>query len=107
MPWIPHLMVLDDDPRVLDSLVPGFAHDLARGLGRSPAVAEALRRGESAGAARGAPIHLKVTQAARIPTTNTTVSWRPSARRSRRWSSESPSPFAGPWASSRAWGCWC
>ena len=30
MPWIPHLMVLDDDPRVLESLVPGFVLELAR-----------------------------------------------------------------------------
>jgi DNA-binding NtrC family response regulator len=61
MPWIPHLMVLDDDPRVLDSLVPGFAHDLARGLGRSAAAGEALRRGDPGGPARGAPMNLKVT----------------------------------------------
>ncbi len=46
MPWIPHVMVLDDDPRVLDSLVPGFVHELARRLGKSRAVAEVLRRGE-------------------------------------------------------------
>lgn len=58
MPWIPHLMVLDDDPRVLDSLVPSFAHELARGMGRSPAAAEALRRGDP-----GAPetFQVKVT----------------------------------------------
>ena len=57
MPWIPHLMVLDDDPRVLESLVPGFVHDLARSLARSPASA-LLRRGE-AGPAR--PIQVKVS----------------------------------------------
>ncbi len=49
MPWIPHLMVLDDDPRVLDSLVPSFANELARGLGRSKTVGEVLRRGEPGG----------------------------------------------------------
>lgn len=46
MPWIPHIMVLDDDPRVLDSLVPGFVHELARGLGKARAVSEVLRRGD-------------------------------------------------------------
>ena len=46
MPWVPHIMVLDDDPRVLDSLVPGFAHGLARGLERSRGVDAALRRGD-------------------------------------------------------------
>jgi len=67
MPWIPHLMVLDDDPRVLDSLVPGFAQDLARGLGKSPTVGAALRLGEPAGpgsaaaAAAAGPIQLKVS----------------------------------------------
>ncbi|HWE35316.1 MAG TPA: sigma 54-interacting transcriptional regulator [Isosphaeraceae bacterium] len=61
MPWIPHLMVLDDDPRVLDSLVPGFATELARGLGKCGPVVAALRRGEPPGGAAAAPIHLKVS----------------------------------------------
>jgi hypothetical protein len=60
MPWIPHLMVLDDDPRVLDSLVPGFVQELALALGRSPAVAGAVRRGEHAGPAT-APVRVKVS----------------------------------------------
>ena len=59
MPWIPHLMVLDDDPRVLDSLVPSVALDLAKGLGRAPVVGPALRRGDSGGGT--GPIQLKVT----------------------------------------------
>ena len=35
MAWIPHLMVLDDDPRVLDSLVPSVAYELGRGLAQN------------------------------------------------------------------------
>src|SRR5689334_11379137 len=58
MPWIPHVMVLDDDPRVLDSLVPSFAHDLARALGRSPTANRALREGD---AGDTGPIQVKVT----------------------------------------------
>jgi transcriptional regulator with AAA-type ATPase domain len=58
MPWIPHLMVVDDDPRVLDSLVPSFLHDVARGLGRSKAAGEALRRG---GGDPSGPIHVKLS----------------------------------------------
>ena len=49
MPWIPHVMVVDDDPRVLDSLIPSFADDLGRGLGQDPAVGGMLRRGDPAG----------------------------------------------------------
>lgn len=60
MPWIPHLMILDDDPRVLDSLVPSFLHELARGLGRGGAASEALRRGEI-GAKPAAPVHVKLS----------------------------------------------
>lgn len=61
MPWIPHLMILDDDTRVLDSLMPSFANDLARALGRSPAAGAALRRGgsDAGGGVRG--IQIKVT----------------------------------------------
>jgi transcriptional regulator with AAA-type ATPase domain len=59
MPWIPHIMVLDDDPRVLDSLVPGFVHELARGLGKARSVAEALRRGDpGAGASSAISVRL-------------------------------------------------
>jgi MoxR-like ATPase len=58
MSWIPHLMVLDDDPRVLESLVPSFVHDLARGLARSPSVHAALRRGDPGGAG---PLNVKVS----------------------------------------------
>jgi hypothetical protein len=58
MAWIPHLMVLDDDPRVLESLIPSFPLDLARGLGREKPVAEALRRGDPGG---GGSINLKVS----------------------------------------------
>src|SRR5687768_8582409 len=62
MPWIPHLMVLDDDPRVLDSLVPSFAHDLARALVKRPAVVELLRRGEAPGhGVSTAPVNVKIT----------------------------------------------
>lgn len=62
MPWIPHLMVLDDDPRVLDSLIPGFVHELAQALGRRPAVLAAVRRGEPTGPATPtAPVRLKVS----------------------------------------------
>ena len=48
MPWIPHLMILDDDARVLDSLVPGLGVELVRAIGDKPGVAEALRLGEAA-----------------------------------------------------------
>ncbi|MBX6316114.1 MAG: sigma-54-dependent Fis family transcriptional regulator, partial [Isosphaeraceae bacterium] len=60
MPWIPHVMVLDDDPRVLDSLLPSFVNDLARGLARSKAVSALLHRGEPGGGAAGA-VHVKVS----------------------------------------------
>ncbi len=60
MPWVPHLMVLDDDPRVLDSLVPSFVHQLARGIGASRPVSEALRRG-AATAGEPGPVQVKVT----------------------------------------------
>lgn len=58
MPWIPHLMVLDDDPRVLDSLVPSVADEIARLIGRSAVASSFLRPDEPGG--KG-PIHLKVT----------------------------------------------
>ncbi|MEA2631441.1 MAG: two-component system, NtrC family, response regulator AtoC, partial [Chloroflexota bacterium] len=59
MPWIPHLMVVDDDPRVLDSLIPSFAHDLGQGLGQDPVIGGLLRRGEPAAA--GGPVQVKVS----------------------------------------------
>jgi transcriptional regulator with AAA-type ATPase domain len=59
MPLIPHVMVLDDDPRVLESLVPGLAHDVARALGKIPAVDRVLRLGEPAGAT--GPLQVRVT----------------------------------------------
>jgi hypothetical protein len=59
MPWIPHLMVVDDDPRVLDSLIPSFAHDLGQGLGQDPVIGGLLRRGDPAAAA--GPVQVKVS----------------------------------------------
>jgi hypothetical protein len=61
MAWIPHLMVLDDDPRVLDSLVPGFVQGLASALGKSGPSAEAVRRGDPSAHHPGAPFRVKVT----------------------------------------------
>ncbi|WP_435007611.1 sigma-54-dependent transcriptional regulator [Tundrisphaera lichenicola] len=58
MAWIPHLMILDDDPRVLESLIPSFPLDLARDLGRDRATNEALHRGDPGG---GGAIHVKVS----------------------------------------------
>lgn len=58
MPWIPHLMVLDDDPRVLESLVPGFVQELARDLGRHAALLSTIRRGEPTSLS---PPRIKVT----------------------------------------------
>lgn len=58
MGWIPHLMILDDDPRVLESLVPSVVDDLARGLARNKEVGAALRRGDPGG---GSAVHIKVT----------------------------------------------
>jgi transcriptional regulator with AAA-type ATPase domain len=60
MPWIAHVMVVDDDPRVLESLVPSLLHDLARGLGKSKAAAEALRRGDG-NAVSSAPLQVKLS----------------------------------------------
>lgn len=55
-------MVLDDDPRVLESLVPGFALELARALGQSATIGPALRAGEPADAGKKtAPINVKVS----------------------------------------------
>jgi transcriptional regulator with AAA-type ATPase domain len=58
MPWIPHVMILDDDPRVLESLVPSFAHELGRHLVSSRIAAEALSRGD---AGAGGSIHFKIS----------------------------------------------
>lgn len=71
MPWIPHVMVLDDDPRVLESLVPGFAMELARALSQSPSAGALLRRGEPAVGSSRAPLQVKISahgfQSERIP----------------------------------------
>jgi Sigma-54 interaction domain len=61
MPWILHLMVVDDDPRVLDSLIPNFANDLAHGLGDDRVIGPLLERGEPEGSGGAAPISVKVT----------------------------------------------
>ncbi len=58
MAWIPHLMVLDDDPRVLESLIPSFPLDLARGFGQDRVLGGALRRGDPGA---GASINIKVS----------------------------------------------
>ena len=60
MPWIPHVMILDDDPRVLESLVPGFVQELGRALSQSREVAGTLRRGAAPGDSRG-PVRIKVS----------------------------------------------
>ena len=60
MPWIPHIMVMDDDPRVLESLVPGFISELAQGLAASSVAGTALRRGDGGGSAPG-PLHVKLS----------------------------------------------
>lgn len=58
MPWIAHLMILDDDPRVLGSLVPSVIHELARGLDQNKATRDALRGGDAAACG---PLSVKVT----------------------------------------------
>ena len=58
MGWLPHLMILDDDPRVLESLVPSVIDDLARGLAKSKDAWAALRRGDPGG---GSAVHIKVS----------------------------------------------
>ncbi|WP_169974414.1 sigma 54-interacting transcriptional regulator [Tautonia rosea] len=60
MPWIPHVMILDDDPRVLESLVPGFVQELGRSLSQSREIAGLLRRGAAPDDARG-PVRIKVS----------------------------------------------
>jgi DNA-binding NtrC family response regulator len=54
-------MVVDDDPRVLDSLIPNLAHDLARGLGLDRVAAPLLHRGEPLVPDGSAPVSIKVT----------------------------------------------
>ncbi len=58
MGWIPHLMVLDDDARVLESLIPSFPLDLARRCGLDRGLVEALRPGEPVG---GPSLQVKVS----------------------------------------------
>jgi transcriptional regulator with AAA-type ATPase domain len=59
MPWIPHVMVLDDDPRVLESLVPAFTHELARALGKNTVVNAVLRRADPE--VTSGPVQIKVS----------------------------------------------
>ena len=59
MAWIPHLMVLDDDPRVLESLIPSFAADLASALARTPSASEPIRRGDPTSATK--PVAVKIS----------------------------------------------
>lgn len=61
MPWIPHVMVLDDDPRVLESLLPTLAYDLGKAAARIPTAAQMLTRGESSAASPSAGLNVKVT----------------------------------------------
>jgi len=58
MAWIPHVMILDDEPRVLESMIPSVVDDLARGLARSKGAGPALRRGDLGG---GSTINVKIT----------------------------------------------
>ena len=58
MSWIPHVMVLDDDARVLESLIPSFPLDVAQRFGRDRMIGGMLRRGEPASPA---PLQVKVT----------------------------------------------
>jgi hypothetical protein len=58
MAWLPHLMILDDEPRVLESMIPSVIEDLARGLSRSKQAGPALRRGDPGG---GAAINVKIS----------------------------------------------
>lgn len=55
MPFLPHLMVLDDDPHVLESLVPSFVQEVAKRLARSPVAARTL------GWDRSTPLSVKVS----------------------------------------------
>ena len=61
MPWIPHVMVLDDDPRVLDSLIPSLASDLGQLLARHAAVTVALNPPEPGRKATGGNLNVKVS----------------------------------------------
>jgi hypothetical protein len=59
MSWITHVMVLDDDPRVLDSLVPSFPQELRRIVEATEPLASILRRGEAGRKPR--PLGVKVS----------------------------------------------
>ncbi|MDR3633012.1 MAG: sigma 54-interacting transcriptional regulator [Isosphaeraceae bacterium] len=61
MPWIPHIMVTDDDPRVLESLVPGFLSELAQSLSVSPEAGAALRRGDGGAGSPLSGLHVKLS----------------------------------------------
>ncbi len=52
-------MVLDDDPRVLDSLIPSFANELAQRIGTSPLAGQAIRRGDPSNS--GQATHVKIS----------------------------------------------
>ncbi len=58
MSWIPHVMVLDDDARVLESLIPSFPLDLARRFAGDRGIGGMLRRGEPA---TPSPLQVKVS----------------------------------------------
>lgn len=57
MPWIPSLMLVDDDPSVLESLIPSLPHELGQALARSRAAR--LLAGEP-GPPRGRPLGVRV-----------------------------------------------
>lgn len=61
MPWIPHVMIMDDDPRVLESLIPSGVNDLARRLGESPAIGGALRRGDPGSSGGRTAVSIKIS----------------------------------------------
>ena len=57
MPYIPHIMVLDDDARVLESLVPGMVHELGREAAKSIDIRTVLRPGDES----SAPLNVKLS----------------------------------------------
>ena len=106
MGWIPHLMILDDDPRVLESLIPSVVDDLARGLAKSRRPAQALRLGDPGGSA---PIHVKVSahgyEASGWPTigtarpTRSTCTWSGSGAGGSTWPGACSTSNCSPWSS--------
>lgn len=61
MPWIPHVMILDDDPRVLESFVPAFPRELGRCLGLNSGVSKRLLRGDFRTDQARAPLQIRVS----------------------------------------------